>query len=677
MHGQTATAAPPPLAPPPPRSRKPLHPMLRQIGVGRLLLTTLLLLLALLFARYSWSVPLVDGVERYLYDLRAAFHLPRSEQDPRITMIVYDDQTRIETGRISPLDRLILARALERLDRLGAKSIGIDMLIDQATPEDPALVAAFKAMRTPVWLGFATFATNPDNMPLEREQFLRAFLADLKGSQVRATSIRLLPDPDDVIRNWPDQPASLPPLLPISMAGARPGFDNHQGPIRFRAPLYEDQPVFNELTLQFITNPAIPDEALRPMIEGRFVMIGGKLPDVDRFKTPETAVTDNTTAGLEVHAHLLAQLLDGWTYRTLPSWPLWPAAILFVAVGVLTSILNLRPWAVALVVLGFLALALVGPWWLQSRAIDTQDVPVFGWLGGWALAFVVAGTAARTVGAEQRRIAQSALGKYLPRDIANEIIRDPDRLALHGEKREIYALFSDLEGFTKLSHAIEPEMVAFLLNTYLDVLSEIVLKYGGTIDKFVGDAIVAFWGAPIARPDDPDHAVRAARAIYEAGERFRRAAPEGVPPIGCTRVGLHRGEAIVGNFGGEGRIQYTALGDSMNLAARLESANKQLKTTVLVTGAVVERSTLGYFRPMGRVAVRGRATPIAVYEPVPNLSAEDVTLLTALVERFDNGDAQALDELASYSAGHPEDAAVANLVYRLRQSGPGGSFVLE
>jgi adenylate cyclase len=676
MHKQTSQTAPA-IAPAPAKSAKPLHPMLRQIGVGRLILTTLFLLLALVFARYSWSVPLADSVERYFYDLRAAFNMPRSEQDRRITMIVYDDQTRIETGRISPLDRLILARALERVDRLGAKSIGIDMLIDQATPEDPALVAAFKAMRTPVWLGFATYATNPDNMPLEREQFLRAFLNDLKGSQVRATSIRLLPDPDDVMRNWPDQPKTLPRLLPISMAGERPGFDNYQGPIRFRAPLYEDQPVFNELTLQFITNPAIPDEVLRPMIEGRYIMIGGKLPDVDRFKTPETVITDDSTAGLEVHAHLLAQLLDGWTYRTLPSWPLWPVAILFVAAGVLTSILNLRPWAVALIVLGMLAAALVGPWWLQSRAIDTQDMPVFGWLGGWALAFVVASAAARSVGAEQRRIAQSALGKYLPRDIANEIIRDPDRLALHGEKREIYALFSDLEGFTKLSHAIEPEMVAFLLNRYLDILSETVLKYGGTIDKFVGDAIVAFWGAPISRPDDPDHAVQAARAIYEAGERFRREAPEGVPPIGCTRVGLHRGDAIVGNFGGEGRIQYTALGDSMNLAARLESANKQLKTTVLVTDAVVERSTLGYFRPMGRVAVRGRATPIAIYEPVPNLSAEDVTLLTALVERFDKGDAQALAELESYSAGHPEDAAVANLVYRLRQSGPGGSFVLE
>ena len=126
-------------------------------------------------------------------------------------------------------------------------------------------------------------------------------------------------------------------------------------------------------------------------------------------------------------------------------------------------------------------------------------------------------------------------------------------------------------------------MVALLLNRYLDMLSAVVLKYGGTIDKFVGDAVVAFWGAPISRPDDGERAAKAARAMYEAGEEFRRTVPQGVPPIGRTRVGIHFGEAIVGNLGGEGRIQYTALGDAMNTAARLEAANKQLKTTVLAS----------------------------------------------------------------------------------------------
>src|SRR3546814_7995778 len=105
-----------------------------------------------------------------------------------------------------------------------------------------------------------------------------------------------------------------------------------------------------------------------------------------------------------------------------------------------------------------------------------------------------------------RAFAQSALGKYLPADVAAQIMRDPDQLSLHGERRNIYCVFTDLEGFTKLSHAVTPEMVARLLNEYLDRLSDIVLDHGGTIDKFVGDAIVAFWGATLSRADDGERA---------------------------------------------------------------------------------------------------------------------------------------------------------------------------
>lgn len=663
---------------PPARLRERLRRLLRQLGPLRVAATLLVLLAALLLARYAWGLPYVSDAEKFLYDLRAATSVPATVQDERIALVVYDDDTRIQTGRISPLDRLILSRALARLSRLGPKAIGIDMLIDQATPEDPALVAALRAMTVPTYLGFATNATNPDNMPLNRERFLRGFLARIAGPNVHPTSIRLLTDAtDNVIRNWPDQPADLPPLLSSALTTAHPEFRAYQGAVRFRRPLYADDTVFPEITLQFLADPAIPDAALRPLVEGRFILIGGDLDDVDQFKTPETRATGLTIAGLKVHAHMLAQLLDGVRYPRVPAPPLWGIALFFVIGGALTRLLGPRPWFAGPFFLLQAAVALFVPFWIQARGIDTQNVPVFGWAAGWLAAFVAVSMAMNSVGAKQKKIAQSALGKYLPRDIASEILRDPTRLALHGEKRAIYALFTDLEGFTKLSHAIEPEMVAFLLNRYLDLLSEIVLRHGGTIDKFVGDAVVAFWGAPIARADDGERAARAALAMYQAGEAFRRDVPPGVPPIGCTRVGLHRGDAIVGNFGGEGRIQYTALGDSMNLAARLESANKTLKTRALVSETAVAGVTGVPFRPMGRVIVRGRATPIAVYEPVPDMVSDAVTYFTALYDRFDHGDLMALEEIVHYSDEHPDDAALANLVYRLRKVGAGGSFVLE
>jgi adenylate cyclase len=297
---------------------------------------------------------------------------------------------------------------------------------------------------------------------------------------------------------------------------------------------------------------------------------------------------------------------------------------------------------------------------------------------GWLFAYAAVGSASRTIGAQERAFAQSALGKYLPRDIAKEILRDPDRLALHGEKREIYCVFTDLEGFTKLSHAVTPETVARLLNNYLDRLSDVVLAYGGTIDKFVGDAVVAFWGAPISRPDDAANAAAAARAMFEEGEAFRRDMGEGVPPIGKTRVGLHVGDAIVGNFGGEGRIQYTALGDSMNTAARLEAANKQLFSSVLFSREAAERGGRDDLVPLGRITLRGRSQPVDVYEPRPDLPREIRAEIAAMVAAHANGDkigyvtkATALREKLG------QEPAIMFLLDRLEQTGDGESYVLS
>ena len=653
-----------------------LRRMLRQVGVLRLVGTLLVLAVAMLFARDSWSIPLAQDAERALYDVRALVAARHVDQDDRIVLVVYTDETLAATGKRSPLDRALLGEALRRIDRLGAKAIGIDILIDQPQPEDPGLLAAFRSMRTPTWLAFASNATNPAFMQTWQEEFLARLLRSTAPGDVHPASIRIQADSDNVMRSWPDQPHSLPPLLANALSPLHPEFRHYQGSIDYRLPRAEDRPVFASLPIDLFGSDA-GAAAMADAIRGRYVLIGGDISDVDQFETPATRLTHQTTTGLEVHAHMLAQLLDGRLLQPIAPWALAALAILVVVAGALTAMVDVRLWVLALILLAQAAFFIAVPFFMAFRGVDTQGLPMFGWGAGWMMAYAAVGTAARAVGSQQRRFAEGALGKYLPVDIANQIMRDPDQLALHGEKREIYALFSDLEGFTKLSHAIPPEMVALLLNRYLDTLSDIVLDHGGTIDKFVGDAVVAFWGAPIARPDDADRAVKAAVAMYQAGERFRRDAPEGVPPLGCTRVGLHYGEAIVGNFGGEGRIQYTALGDSMNTAARLESANKHLKTTVLVSAAAAQRATIDIFRPIGRVQVSGRSTPIELFEPVPDVTDAERAMLRTLVTRFDSGDREALDELAGYAVNHPDDAAVANLVYRLKQIEPGGSYVLD
>jgi adenylate cyclase len=369
-------------------------------------------------------------------------------------------------------------------------------------------------------------------------------------------------------------------------------------------------------------------------------------------------------------------MLDG-AYRTpVSGWERWSVAILVIAAAALTALLDARTWTIVPLFIAQLAVMGGLPFYLEYAGVETYGTPAFGWIAGWILAFVAVSGAVRASGAVERRFAQDALGKYLPRDIAQEIIDNPERLTLSGSKRELYILFSDLEGFTKLSHQLEPEVVASLLNQYLDKLSSVVLEHGGIVDKYVGDAVVAFWGAPIARPDDAEKAARAAYAMWQAGEEFRRSIDPSLPPIGRTRVGQHFGEAVVGNFGGERRIQYTALGDAMNTAARLESANKSLGTSVIASGEFAERSGLDWWRPLGRVVRRGRAKPVDIFEPAPGFPAADREALADAVALIDSDPAAAADRIDAIAAAHPDDTALRNLSARTRKLEGNKAYVL-
>lgn len=653
---------------------KRLRRVLGETGRARLIVTFALLILALLIGRLSWYAPVIADAERSFYDMRQWLYAPAVPQDERIAMVVYTDQTLIDTRKRSPLDRSILARALTSLDQMGAKSIGIDILIDQPQDEDAELIAAFRAMKTPTFVAFASVETNDDQIIYEQQQYLEQFLGALKGTNVRPASIRLETDKDNVARSWPVEPPGLPPMLVQSM-NPTPRFQGYRGSIAYRMSDSADRPLFASYPIDLFADPAVAP-AFAEQIRGRHILMGGDIVDIDQFETPLTPFTGKMTVGLAVHAHLLAQMLDNRLQPRVASTALWLIAALAVLAGALTALLGVRWWWLATFFLAQCALFIGLPFALQANGIDTQMLPALGWVAAWMVAFVATGSAARAVNSQQRRFAQSALGKYLPVDIANQILAEPERLALHGERRPIYVVFTDLEGFTKLSHAIEPEMVASLLNRYLDMLSDVVLRYGGTIDKFVGDAVVAFWGAPVARPDDADRAARAAYAMWQAGEEFRNSVDPSLPPIGKTRVGLHYGDAIVGNFGGDGRIQYTALGDSMNTAARLESANKSLESNVMASREAVERSSLDWWRPMGRIVLRGRATPVDIFEPCPDFDPSDRDHLAAALEDLDRDRESAIAAIRAIAERHPDDDALLNLIYRLDNSQAGEAYVL-
>ncbi|HEU0310746.1 MAG TPA: adenylate/guanylate cyclase domain-containing protein [Sphingomicrobium sp.] len=659
---------------------------LRRVPLARLLATALIIVWAILFARFSWEVPIdLPGIgktipiatdaERALFDWRQSIGEPRVAEDQRILLIPYTQDTLRATAKRSPLDRAILARALANIDKLGARAIGIDILIDQPQPEDEQLLSTLEAMQTPVWIAYANRQTALDEIEQWQQQFMDNWFRRLADSKVRPSSIRLETDGDNVLRRWPALPPGLPDFLPNALAGADPTFE-YQGSVEFRAPVNSERNVFPSFPIDLFAD-ASTASLFADQVRGRTVIVGGELPDRDQFEIPSSRLGGPTMSGLEVHATMVAQLLDGRLPRPAGSTSLWTLAVLVVLCGAFTAMLDVRPWVVAMAIFGQLVFFGAAPFFFEWNGMDTYGLPAFGWLGGWTLAYAATGASVRAVGSEQRRYAQSALGKYLPKDIAAQILRDPTRLSLTGEKRSIYTLFTDIEGFTALSHRLPPDRVATLLNEYLDGMCDIVLDHGGTIDKFVGDAVVAFWGAPISQEDDADRAAAAQVAMMRFTREFSGMHNDTGAPLGRTRVGLHYGEAVVGNFGGKGRLSYTALGDAMNCAARLEGANKYLKTAALISDEAKSRTTLDLFRPMGRIVLSGRATPIVVWEPAPDFDPEVRAELERLWRAFDAGDRSALDAIEQICLIQDNDAALSSFACRLREVGPGGATELR
>ncbi len=674
-----------------------------EAGEIQIIVAVLVVIFAVFVGRFSWTLPdgetptpLTNAAERALYDMRAYYSADMVEPDTRVVAVVFFDETLYQLEKRSPLPRDVIASALRYLDDMNPKAIGIDILFDQPQEADLELIEALRAMKTPVSVAYANTETNEDDIQAQQQDYLEAFLAQLEGSQAHPSSIRL-DAAFGATRVWPSLEEGLPPVLGRSMVGDAGGpierFETYEGAIEYRRSLYEDQserglgedpqvsaPLFSAIDISLFIDP---DPAILPFlaeqIEGKYVLIGGDIVDYDRKEVTFTSIDGEEPAGIYVHAEMIAQILDGNALQPISNLVKWAMAVLVAITAVLVALLEWPARRLVPLIVVFFGIFVGAPIVLHVNDVDTYGLPAVGWLVAWVLAFTAMTTVARASGAKQRSFAQSALGKYIPRDIARAIIDKPELLSLGGEKRSIYVLFSDLEGFTKMSHAIEPEMVAKLLNRYLEMLSQVVLDHGGVIDKFVGDAVVAFWGAPIARSDDAERAARAGYAIWQAGEAFRRevaAMDPDLPKIGKTRVGLHYGEAVIGNFGGDTRIQYTALGDSMNTAARLEAANKPLQSSVMASREFAEQSGLDWWRDMGRIALRGRASPVEIMEPAPDFPAGDRAKLAeaAALAARDPAKARALAQ--EVAASHPDDTALRNLADRYGNLGKGGTYVL-
>jgi adenylate cyclase len=260
-------------------------------------------------------------------------------------------------------------------------------------------------------------------------------------------------------------------------------------------------------------------------------------------------------------------------------------------------------WLAAPIVIGFAAYA-KGQWW---PVVAQASASALGMVGALAMNYWAEG--------RQKAFIKQAFRHYLSGEVIEKIIRDPKHLQLGGEKRELTIMFTDLAGFSTFSERLGPVELTALLNDYLSEMTDIILEEGGTLDKYEGDAIIAFWNAPL---EQPDHAVRACRAALRCQRRLaelREAYQQRTGAALRMRVGLNTGEVVVGNMGSRTRFNYTILGDAANLASRLEGANKAFGTETMVsetTWRLVSAEFCG--RKLADLRVVGKKTAVAVHE---------------------------------------------------------------
>lgn len=253
--------------------------------------------------------------------------------------------------------------------------------------------------------------------------------------------------------------------------------------------------------------------------------------------------------------------------------------------------------------------------------------------------------------------AQANLARYFSPNLAKQLADDPTSLDLSGERRELSFLFTDLADFTPLVEKLEPALIISMLNEYLDGITRIVFEHQGTVDKVVGDAVHSMFGAPLEQPDHAERAVRCAMAIDAFCEAFRQRQITAGIPLGVTRIGVHTGPAIVGNFGGELYFDYTAHGDVINTTARLESANKPLGTRICVSSDAVAHIPDFSGRPVGALMLKGRSSGLRVYQPLTPSEAE-APANQAYREAFgllESGDPKAGQAFAAVVGNYGED----------------------
>jgi adenylate cyclase len=662
---------------------------------------------------------------------------PLVDRDVGVRIVDIDEQSLARLGQW-PWPRTRIAELVDRLQHAGAAAIVFDVLFaepDRTSPQRllesgtlPAEAAASLA-RLPdhdqllaqriaagrVVLGFAALHRDEgafgDLPPARFGSVVRGpsplpFLPGYEGSVTALPALAeaaagngalsFRPDGDGVVRRVPLLLAVGGQLRPslgaeaLRVATASPQYRvevSEQGVERVDiGPLHLNTTASGELWLHY-RHPlrerslsawrlfAEPD--LAASLRGDIVLLGTSAQGLQDLRFSPLG---GIIPGVEIHAQAIEQALSG-NYLVRPGWARALEALGLLIGGSLLCLVTLRCRAlVSAAVAGAALLAAnLAAWlaFLDQRLLLDAFTPSLCLL----LALIVAGIVRHRVTEREQRWLRRAFARYVSPNLVQHLVANPAQLALGGERRACSFVFTDLTGFTSLLERQAPEALVSQLNRYLEEMVRIAFRHQGTLDRIVGDAVAVMFSAPIPQPDHQARALACALEMHAFGCRYvEELAARGIA-FGHTRIGVHAGEVVVGNFGGATLFDYRALGDPVNTAARLESLNRALGTLLCVSAAIHEACPQVPMRPVGEVLLKGKREPVRVFQPLAavagcaELAADaDYEDAFALLAAEDD---RALDAFERLHARRPDDALVAFHLQRLRRGEQGARFAVD
>lgn len=641
--------------------KKKILPHLIRFGIG----LGIGIIVVLLTQGYFFNIRFLENIEYltidYRYYQRQALKDVGTSGD--VVIIEISDKDLEAMPDKFPFPRSYYAHLIENLNRAGVKAIGFDMTFESKGAGDSVMANVLRKYNNIV---LATKAAPPSTDERYAKVISTGYNNVFENVQQRFGIVNILKDRDDVVRRYtpmfsiseavqrPTFAFALASLVlnmpPTATAGISsdafilkdrkiPKYDdqtfliNYYGPVR-TFPYISFTNVIDDET--FETKEEIDlehtpvnyfDQTTMDFLKGKIVIIGSTMPEErDDHPTPMPNLTDPQQStrmyGVEIHATVLQNILDNW-FITKADEGAEIALIILLAIISFLGIYHFKQIKIRHVwILEIAAFLLVG---LLIFGVFEYSVFMFSNNGLLAniinpsiailLAYVGTIVYQYLTERQQKALIKNVFSHYINPTVVNELVANPEKAKLGGDRRELTVFFSDIAGFTSISETLSPEKLVELINEYLEEMTKIIFQLEGTLDKYEGDAIMAFWGAPIPQKD---HALRACLTALEMQKRLQilraKWKKENKPQLEI-RIGINTGMMIVGNMGGQDRFDYTVIGDSVNLSSRLEGANKQYQSKIMISEFTYNHvRNKVIVRELDLIQVKGKSEPVKVYE---------------------------------------------------------------